>query len=574
VPAAALALALLWAAVAGGRGAPAPLRNGVLEAEAFRHRLFVEHAGFHDSESREEYEFAVFRVAFDSALRVEIADGSGFAAEGKRPRVAWPSWQTRRELTFMRAGDESIERPGVYPEEVATSAPRASGLVQMRCEERTFESVPRSAADTSADLALGDLATHLVLGDSVGVHYPHSLLLSLGNVLPPMNDTKQLVAVLLVEARARLASRSGASTLPQRFVALRSLDASLLTSCRLLAAAPPAGAAGRRLALTSGRAALGAPGDGIAFMWSNEQPAQRDPAPMQATASIEISRRIASRRIASWIPKLGWRPLVDPLVALEERARERATHRDLLLSPLNGPAISAVKGAVSGIVSAMKEAVGSSLLASLTSALLQGVEGSFADQMLLKFVPQTTVLMSMWMVPSLIEALSERLLLQMPSDMSDQVADAVVRDVAARLVRALSDEAGSKVNDEVVGEAPAQTAQQSMLSLTHTLSRTLPHTIVPALISTISHSASQDYLCYACFNEGKNCRYCHYADVKLVYGNFYASYFSQHYGDYFGDYYRNYFGCLIEPEGCPDGQPRASQDGGDARPDSVAPEVA
>lgn len=92
VPAAALALALLWAAVAGGRGAPAPLPNGVLEAEAFHHRLFVEHAGFHDSESREEYEFAVFRVAFDSALRVEIADGSGFAAEGKRLRVAWPSW--------------------------------------------------------------------------------------------------------------------------------------------------------------------------------------------------------------------------------------------------------------------------------------------------------------------------------------------------------------------------------------------------------------------------------------------------------------------------------------------------
>ena len=69
------------------------------------------------------------------------------------------------------------------------------------------------------------------------------------------------------------------------------------------------------------------------------------------------------------------------------------------------------------------------------------------------------------------------------------------------------------------------------------LPKALAHSIVPALVHTISHSPLQDYYCYYCYTHGSYCSYCHYAPQQLYYAQYYTSYYAEYFTEYYADKY-------------------------------------
>jgi len=115
-------------------------------------------------------------------------------------------------------------------------------------------------------------------------------------------------------------------------------------------------------------------------------------------------------------------------------------------------------------------------------------------------------------------------------------------------------------------------AQRVSLSLVHTLTRSLAHTVVPALSQTLSHSPMQDYYCYYCFHKKTYCQYCSYAPAQLYYSMFYAGFYSTYYGDYYSNYFKDpeKLGILNDDDEAPNAEPGDDDPMAlDASPDGV-----
>lgn len=193
------------------------------------------------------------------------------------------------------------------------------------------------------------------------------------------------------------------------------------------------------------------------------------------------------------------------------------------------------------------DAMGPLLTGMLGASAGQGVTVSLCDQFMQKLVPLVEGILSTELQPSLVVALAASLAETIPHDLEKFVSKTVATELKQRLRPVITESLSQVIPAEIKGETPETLGLIMLRPLVHTLSRSITHSIVPALIHTLTHSASQDYLCYACYHHSQYCNLCHYSSVQVYYGSYYASFYSSYYGDYYSDYYFNYFKNMLFP---------------------------
>ncbi len=134
---------------------------------------------------------------------------------------------------------------------------------------------------------------------------------------------------------------------------------------------------------------------------------------------------------------------------------------------------------------------------------------------------------------------------QLPPLIAHQVAEDVVKDITPRINRIVTRRLHRVISRTLAQnvERPARRMMNNNLGsdLAHILSLSLPATITPALLYTLTHNPQQDYFCYYCNKKELYCIYCHQNRATVARQNYYAEFYTGFYSRYYTAYYRNFF---------------------------------
>jgi len=273
---------------------------------------------------------------------------------------------------------------------------------------------------------------------------------------------------------------------------------------------------------------------------------------------LQELRTTLGRLVAQYRATAGVQVEVEDIAAIQEKARAEFP------GILEGP----VKAVTSPLMEGMAKASANDmpLQSDLASYLGQATAASVGDQLAQKLTPMITGGLPP-MIPAVSAALIGQLLAEIPRRLGEHVPDAIVKDVMERVDTVVTTVAEKELPSRIEAGTATQFGLELVFPLLRTLSKSLTHSISMSLAATITHSASQDYLCYSCHKENKYCEYCHYVSTKVYYVGFYAGYYSTYIGNYYADYYHEYFARVfddIEIPGEEDQHARSSDDNSDS----------
>jgi len=98
--------------------------------------------------------------------------------------------------------------------------------------------------------------------------------------------------------------------------------------------------------------------------------------------------------------------------------------------------------------------------------------------------------------------------------------------MSGKLTEMLGQTLPKPVVEGIATDGVMKMARKVTHTLTHMLPRSLSHTVVPALMQTLTHAPIMDYYCYYCHKHQKYCAYCQYQPTQ----NYYAMYYTGQYG--------------------------------------------
>eukprot|EP00467_Chlorarachnion_reptans_P001704 CAMPEP_0114492152 /NCGR_PEP_ID=MMETSP0109-20121206/3395_1 /TAXON_ID=29199 /ORGANISM="Chlorarachnion reptans, Strain CCCM449" /LENGTH=525 /DNA_ID=CAMNT_0001668961 /DNA_START=177 /DNA_END=1752 /DNA_ORIENTATION=- len=128
----------------------------------------------------------------------------------------------------------------------------------------------------------------------------------------------------------------------------------------------------------------------------------------------------------------------------------------------------------------------------------------------------------------------------LPEDMNLYLLDHVSERLIPQLHRDLDYVLYHNVSSTLSKIMPVLLQRSLRTTLTHTLSWSISHSLIPAL--TIALSRDNRYYCIACRSTGRGCGMCHSSPQ----GEYYSLYYATYYADYFGPYYRGYYTTAAE----------------------------
>lgn len=94
--------------------------------------------------------------------------------------------------------------------------------------------------------------------------------------------------------------------------------------------------------------------------------------------------------------------------------------------------------------------------------------------------------------------------------------------ISGKLVESLTATLPKPVVEGISTDGIVRMARKVTHSLTHMLPRSISHTVVPALVQTLTHAPIMDYYCYYCYKNKEYCQYCQYQPTQ----NYYAMYYT------------------------------------------------
>ncbi len=173
-----------------------------------------------------------------------------------------------------------------------------------------------------------------------------------------------------------------------------------------------------------------------------------------------------------------------------------------------------------------------------------GVENKAAGQIDQSMTEQITGMLSRGLkshlVETLVPPLKQTVVASVTSSTTQLFNVALTRVLTKELERPITEIVTDKYTNKIAGMldevTPNHAGRLLIRDLGHMLSRSVPHSLVPALVHTLTHSPMMDYYCYYCFHHKTYCQYCNYAPQQVYYALFYTGYYSTYYGDYFNDY--------------------------------------
>ena len=218
------------------------------------------------------------------------------------------------------------------------------------------------------------------------------------------------------------------------------------------------------------------------------------------SAFIEVRSKARVESIAEEIPKLIKTPVSD------------------VLKP-----VMKLTGAFLGetLVEPIKEQMGELTSAGMVDQIDEGLSGALIRS-LSKGIPATTLETIPFVVS---EGLAESLMLYI----TEQVTNEITGPLADRLADAL----GETIPAELDTDGVAKLAERVSTVTIHSLTRSVTHSVVPALVHTLTHSPLQDFYCYYCFHHKAYCQFCQYAPQQLYYAMYYAGFYSSYYSSYY-----------------------------------------
>lgn len=135
------------------------------------------------------------------------------------------------------------------------------------------------------------------------------------------------------------------------------------------------------------------------------------------------------------------------------------------------------------------------------------------------------------MVDSVIESVSGSLHEVVPKLVTDGLAPVLTSSLTSSLTEASSVKATE--------DTGAQISRLTANGISSILGKSLTHSIIPALMHSMTHNPLQDYYCYYCFHKKVYCQYCNYAPSQLYYAMYYAGFYSTYYTNYYETAYEN-----------------------------------
>ena len=136
---------------------------------------------------------------------------------------------------------------------------------------------------------------------------------------------------------------------------------------------------------------------------------------------------------------------------------------------------------------------------------------------------------------TIVETVTETIVLGIQA----RVSSTVTASVAEALTRDLSRDVAETLPVKLNRMVPGHLTRSLLRDATHVLTNSISHSMVPAIVHTVSHSPLQDYYCYYCYHFSRYCQYCHYAPSQLYYAQYYTEYYCRYYSQYYADYASN-----------------------------------
>ncbi len=165
------------------------------------------------------------------------------------------------------------------------------------------------------------------------------------------------------------------------------------------------------------------------------------------------------------------------------------------------------------------------------------------------------------LVPGITESITKDLARMIPAHMKvtvptaiaeivkDQLPPIVAKHVGQRVTWTVANQLTQDVVDHVTGPVaeitirklaltiPGKVAYLTNRQLTPMLTKSLTHSIVPAISYTLEKSPLRVSWCEACRDHNKLCEYCWQNPTNIHNGFYYAGYYSTYYADYYNRYF-------------------------------------
>jgi hypothetical protein len=191
-------------------------------------------------------------------------------------------------------------------------------------------------------------------------------------------------------------------------------------------------------------------------------------------------------------------------------------------------------GIVNTIISPICQTVSDSLSAPIGGALGYWIgevaKPGLADLFSLELQRSLPIQTVTQFMPALIQILPDQLAQTLSRALADYMTPHVTERMSTALAQHVPGHLDRSLPMRMSLEMPKMIAQNVGLTLGVILTKSLTHSVVPALLHCLSHQPLTDYYCWYCFKHETYCEYCQYSPLQIYFGSYYAGYFSSYYG--------------------------------------------
>jgi len=200
-----------------------------------------------------------------------------------------------------------------------------------------------------------------------------------------------------------------------------------------------------------------------------------------------------------------------------------------LLKPVMSPVADTMGNMVAGITAdAMMAPVGQQVGAGIVAKVVDGLQPYLTNELV-----QT-------IVPALTETTADSVTDTVSNVLSDYLTEKLTPKITGDLTKMLTESLVKPVVKSIGARGSILLASQVTYGLVLVLSKSISHSLAPALLQTMHRSPLDDYYCYRCSKHQDYCSYCHASGPtqgQLYYALYYTGYYSQYYGQYYADFF-------------------------------------
>ncbi len=187
-----------------------------------------------------------------------------------------------------------------------------------------------------------------------------------------------------------------------------------------------------------------------------------------------------------------------------------------------------VDGVMQPVVNVVANQLGPELNAPLCEDLAHGINEELPGDVAAMLEQTLTANLTNMLTDSITMLLSDSLTESLTEALGPYLDESITEAAQPRLHTAMHNILSTTIPSRLNRDIPGLLIRSLKIGLTQTLTRSVTHSVVPALSTALAHTNKQDIYCWMCYNYHAYCRLCHYSPQSSYYNQYYSGYYSDY----------------------------------------------